>query len=165
MSNKQVILSVHIPSADPELIAWYTNHGPAFPDDAGVDLFTGQDYRIPARAISFNISLNVALEMQYKGKSICYMLGGRSSLSKSPLRLSCQTGFIDAGFRGILNFYVDNFGAEDYFVPKGTRLVQIVPLNIPKPISQVIIVDELTPGSRGSSGLGSSGIGPTMDHK
>ena len=161
MKDKQVILYVEIPSGDEDLYKWYDGHKPAFPDDAGLDLFTGKECIVPAGKISFNITLGACFNMTYKGRSICFMLGGRSSLSKSPLRLSCQTGFIDAGYRGILTFYVDNLSDQDYLVPKGTRLVQIVPLNIPKPISKVVIVDKLTDGSRGSSGFGSSGFGPT----
>lgn len=134
----------------------YKNHKSAYEDDAGIDLFVPKQYIVPARAISFTIPLNIQCELvdaKYY-KSISYYIYARSSISKTPLRLS-KIGIIDAGYRGELDLIVDNISEYDYIIKEGQRITQICTPSL-KPIS-LQIVDELSLGSRGSNGLGSSG--------
>ena len=83
------------------------------------------------------------------------MLLPRSSISKTPLRLSNSVGLIDSGYRGVIQAPVDNISDEDYVIEEGTRLFQIVnsPLETFKDIE---IVDTLGDTDRGEGGFGST---------
>ena len=88
----------------------------------------------------------------------------RSSIAKTPLRLSNNVGIIDSGYRGNLGAFVDNIhrskGCDtSWTVEKHTRLFQICGPNL-EPI-EVEIVDsenDLGKTSRGTGGFGSTGI-------
>ena len=82
----------------------------------------------------------------------------RSSVSKTPLRLSNSVGIIDAGYRGNLGAFVDNISTNEYNVEKGTRLFQICAPNL-EPIHVEIVSSENDLGNseRGSGGFGSTG--------
>ena len=84
-----------------------------------------------------------------------YYLFPRSSISKTPLRLSNSIGLIDGGYRGEIIAAVDNIKEEDCTVEPGQRLFQLVAMD-GSPI-QVEIVDELSETTRGSGGFGSTG--------
>ena len=58
-------------------------------------------------------------------KNMSYYLYPRSSISKTPLRLSNSVGIIDAGYRGNIIMALDNISSQNYTLLKGTRLVQI----------------------------------------
>ena len=84
-----------------------------------------------------------------------YYLYPRSSISKTPLRMSNSVGIIDAGYRGNLMASVDNVSGEDYQIQRGQRLFQICPWNDFKVTLEV--VDELSDSDRGNGGFGSTG--------
>ena len=79
----------------------------------------------------------------------------RSSISKTPLRMSNSIGVIDAGYRGRIMVPVDNHSGYDHRVKRGERLFQIIHPSL-QPI-QVEITDELTDSDRGEKGFGSTG--------
>lgn len=82
----------------------------------------------------------------------------RSSVSKTPLRLSNSVGIIDAGYRGNLGAFVDNISANNYNVEKGTRLFQICAPNLePIHVELVSSENDLGNSERGSGGFGSTG--------
>jgi dUTP pyrophosphatase len=82
----------------------------------------------------------------------------RSSVSKTPLRLSNSVGIIDAGYRGNLGAFVDNISANGYNVEKGTRLFQICAPNLePIHVELVSSENDLGNSERGSGGFGSTG--------
>ena len=142
---------------DQSMKDYYLNHSSAYDDDAGIDLFISEDYLIEPHTFSNILKTGVCLEMtnQYNC-SISYFLAPRSSISKSQLRLSYSPGIIDAGYRGELRIYVDNLSNNKIFVEKGLRIVQVVAPNLEK--IKVTLVDELSRGSRGKNGIGSSGL-------
>jgi dUTP pyrophosphatase len=84
-----------------------------------------------------------------------YLLMPRSSISKTPLRLSNSIGLIDGGYRGEIMAAIDNIKTEDYRVEPGQRLFQLVAMD-GAPI-HFELVDELSDTSRGSGGFGSTG--------
>ena len=84
-----------------------------------------------------------------------YLLMPRSSIAKTPLRLSNSIGLIDSGYRGEIMAAVDNIKKEDYTVDPGQRLFQLVAMD-GAPI-HFELVDELSDTSRGSGGFGSTG--------
>ena len=143
------------------------------PSDSGLDMYFPEDVTIPAGAAGFMIGLGVACELyieksdwflylktsgseKYSKVYKPFLLIPRSSISKTPLRMSNSIGLIDANYRGELKVCVDNISDEDYVVEKGTRLFQIVnqmfnPMNIK-------LVETLSETTRGEGGFGSTGI-------
>lgn len=150
---------LNIQILDKSLEQYYCNHGPAYYDDAGIDLYIPYSIFVPAKAIGFKINLGIRCELidTQTGKNSSYFIFPRSSLSLTPLRLSYSVGIIDAGFRGGPDFICDNLSDIDYYIERGTRTIQICAPEL-KPIV-INIVKELSIGSRGDKGLGSSGRG------
>jgi dUTP pyrophosphatase len=91
-----------------------------------------------------------------KSVNISYLLVPRSSIVKTPFRMSNSIGIIDAGYRGNLMAYVDRLNNSD-ILRENERLFQIVLPNL-KPIDRIEIVDELSSSSRGTGGFGSTGL-------
>lgn len=82
----------------------------------------------------------------------------RSSISKTPIRLSNSTGIIDSGYRGNLMGVFDNISSTDFFFEKHNRLLQICgPGLCPIHVELVNSVEELGTTERGSGGFGSTG--------
>jgi len=79
----------------------------------------------------------------------------RSSIAKTPLRLSNSIGLIDSGYRGEIMAAVDNIKTEDYTVEPGQRLFQLVAMDGAS--IHFELVDELSETTRGSGGFGSTG--------
>lgn len=122
--------------------------------DAGVDLYC-PDQLIIEPGETHLIKMGIACEMNDDYLPTSYMLVPRSSISKTPLRMSNSIGIIDAGYRGEIMAAVDNIGKEDYMVTPGQRLFQIVHPTL-YPIN-VSVVDELSDTERGDGGFGSTG--------
>ena len=122
--------------------------------DAGVDLYCPDQMVIEPGETTL-IKMGIACEMTDDYLPTSYMLVPRSSISKTPLRMSNSIGIIDAGYRGEIMAAVDNTDDEDYMVTPGQRLFQIVHPTL-YPIG-VEVVDELSDTYRGDGGFGSTG--------
>ncbi len=123
--------------------------------DAGVDLFCVEDAVVPARGRA-RLDFGVRCEMRLGGAPTGFFLVPRSSISRTPLRMSNSVGVIDAGYRGNLMACVDNLSDEPFEVRAGQRLFQVVhPLLVPVEVREV---EELAPTQRGSGGFGSTGV-------
>lgn len=131
--------------------ALYEEHSHFHPGDAGLDLFVPNEVTIGGRETA-PIHLQVACEME-GGKP--YFLMPRSSISRTPLRLSNSVGLIDGGYRGELIAFCDNISDEPFTLEAGRRLFQIVAMD-GSPL-EVELVDELSESSRGDGGFGSTG--------
>ena len=79
----------------------------------------------------------------------------RSSISKTPLRLSNSIGLIDGGYRGELMASCDNIKSDSYTIKEGERLFQLVAQNCSE--IQYELKESLNESSRGSGGFGSTG--------
>lgn len=134
-----------------EVKKMYEEHSYFHDGDAGLDLFVIHELTIQSGASAF-IHLQISCE-NVAGKP--YLLMPRSSISKTPLRLSNSIGLIDGGYRGEIIAAVDNIKNISYKVTPGQRLFQLVAMN-GSPI-HFKIVDELSKTSRASSGFGSTG--------
>ena len=129
----------------------YQNHGHFHDGDAGLDLYVLDDMVFKpgeTKLIKFGISCE-----PINGKA--YYLFPRSSISKTPLRMSNSIGLIDGGYRGEIMASCDNIKDFSYTAKKGERLFQLVACDS-SPISYSI-KDNLTETSRGSGGFGSTG--------
>ncbi|MBC8345060.1 MAG: dUTP diphosphatase [Candidatus Marinimicrobia bacterium] len=134
-----------------EVKAMYENHGHFHDGDAGLDLFVINEQTIIAGESTL-IHLQISCE-NMENKS--YLIMPRSSIAKTPLRLSNSIGLIDGGYRGEIMAAVDNIKTEDYTVEPGQRLFQLVAMD-GSPI-HFELVDELSETTRGSGGFGSTG--------
>jgi hypothetical protein len=126
--------------------------------DAGCDIFTSEDVVIPPNSHA-NVPSGTRM---VPPPGVWLLLIGRSS-TWSKHRLQVIPGVIDAGFSGELFAMVYNPTNEPVTLPKGSRVVQAIPI----PIAQIGFnagsmadVDEAAQryGNRGSKGFGSSGV-------
>ena len=129
----------------------YASHGHFHDGDAGLDLYVLEDLDINAGETKL-IKLGISCE-PLDGKA--YYLFPRSSISKTPLRMSNSIGLIDGGYRGEIMASCDNIKNLNYRVEKGQRLFQLVAVDS-SPISYKL-VEELSKTTRGEGGFGSTG--------
>ena len=134
-----------------EVKKMYEDHSHFHDGDAGLDLFVVHEQSIQARESIF-IHLQLSCE-NVKGKP--YLLIPRSSISKTPLRLSNSIGLIDGSYRGEIIAAVDNIKDTAYKISPGQRLFQLVAID-GSPI-HFKIVNELSETARGRGGFGSTG--------
>ena len=143
--------------------------------DAGVDLYFPDEVTIPSKALGLKVDLKIQAEMvqevnsqlmtnipkeMLKGmnieeRSLSYMVLPRSSIIKTPLRMSNSIGIMDAGYRGNFMVPIDNLSDEDFIIEKHTRLFQVVSSNLNN--IDVKIVNKLSTSKRGTGGFGSTG--------
>ena len=129
----------------------YSNHGHFHDGDAGLDLYVLQETTILAGETKL-LKLGICCEPS-DGKA--YYLFPRSSISKTPLRMSNSIGLIDGGYRGEIMASCDNIKDFDFTIDKGQRLFQLVAVDS-SPISYEV-VEDLSNTSRGDGGFGSTG--------
>ena len=130
----------------------YSNHGHFHDGDAGLDLYVLEDIIFYPGETKL-IKLGISCEPK-EGKA--YYLFPRSSISKTPLRMSNSIGLIDGGYRGEIMAVCDNIKTESYTVEKGQRLFQLVSADS-SPIKYEL-VEELEMTTRGTGGFGSTGM-------
>ena len=119
--------------------------------DAGLDLYIIEDINfLPGETKA--IKLGIACEPK-DGRS--YYLMPRSSISKTPLRMSNSIGLIDGGYRGEIMAYCDNIKDYNFSLKKGQRLFQLVAHDCSQISFQ--LKDHLSVTSRGDKGFGSTG--------
>jgi len=134
-----------------EVKAFYENHSHYHEGDAGLDLFIVNEQTIEPGETTF-VHLQISCET-VDGKP--YLLMPRSSISKTPLRLSNSIGLIDGGYRGEIIAAVDNIKDQPYILEPGQRLFQLVGMD-GSPV-KFKMVDNLSATARGDGGFGSTG--------
>ncbi|MBT3180018.1 MAG: dUTP diphosphatase [Candidatus Marinimicrobia bacterium] len=144
-------MKLKIKSFNESVKSLYENHGHFHDGDAGIDLFIIEAQTIEAGETA-KIRLGIACENLDNNP---YLLMPRSSIAKTPLRLSNSIGLIDAGYRGEIMAAVDNIKQDAYSIEKGQRLFQLVAMD-GGPI-HFELADELSETSRGTGGFGSTG--------
>ena len=131
---------------------YYENHGHFHSGDAGLDLYVLEDMEFEPGETKF-IELGISCEPE---DGIAYFLMPRSSISKTPIRMSNSIGLIDGGYRGEIMAMCDNIKSETYTAKKGQRLFQLVATDS-SPI-HFELVEELEMTTRGTGGFGSTGV-------
>tara|TARA_R110000796_G_scaffold122278_2_gene236683 strand:+ start:30 stop:503 length:474 start_codon:yes stop_codon:yes gene_type:complete len=128
--------------------------------DAGMDLyFTGT--QIVMSEETNLISLGIKAEMTFisavgaEELPQSFYVVPRSSIYRTPLRMSNSIGVIDSGYRGELMVPVDNMTDEDYYIEKEERLFQIIHPTLQS--FEVEMVTGLSSTKRGEGGFGSTG--------
>ena len=136
-----------------------------YEDKPNMDGDAGMDLPFPIQTIVQSeetalIPLGISAEMRhhsdtYTSKPISYFIVPRSSIYKTPLRMSNSIGVIDSGYRGELMVPLDNNTDDDYMISPGERLFQIILPNLEE--FEIQIVHELSDSKRGKGGFGSTG--------
>lgn len=119
--------------------------------DVGFDLYITETIIVAGNS-TILIGLGIYCESV---DNLAYELRCRSSIYKTPIRLSNSVGTIDANYRGEIMAAIDNIRSEDYTINKGDRLFQLV-YGDGRGIEPEY-VDELTTTNRNSNGFGSTG--------
>ena len=145
-------MKLKIKPLNDEIKDMYKEHGHFHDGDSGLDLFIKENQLVKARETKL-INLGISSEST---NGCSYFLMPRSSISKTPLRMSNSIGLIDGGYRGELKVYVDNISDDAFELKKGNRFFQLVAMN-GDPIS-FIITEHLSESNRGAAGFGSTGL-------
>ena len=131
----------------------YNNHSTYHEGDSGLDLFFPEEINIGPRETKL-INLHIKCEALVGDRNVSYYLYPRSSISKTPLRMSNSVGIIDAGYRGNLMVSLDNISDETFLIEKGQRLFQICSPTLDSITME--LTDRLSDTSRGEGGFGST---------
>ena len=146
-----------IKTENPVLTTVYNNHQHYNPGDSGLDLFCPETITInPGETVKINLQIKCEALSNDGQRNVSYYLYPRSSIIKTPLRLSNSVGIIDAGYRGDIIACVDNIKNESYTITQGDRLFQICAGNL-EPI-EFQLANDLSNTQRGSGGFGSTGL-------
>ena len=146
-----------IKTENPVLTTVYNNHQHYNPGDSGLDLFCPETITInPGETVKINLQIKCEALSDDRQRNVSYYLYPRSSIIKTPLRLSNSVGIIDAGYRGDIIAYVDNIKNKSYTISQGDRLFQICAGNL-EPI-EFQLINDLSNTQRGTSGFGSTGL-------
>lgn len=144
---------------NPDVYELYRNHGNYNHGDSGLDLFFTDDVTMKYGQLGKIVSLEIKCEaLNDEGtKNLTYYLYPRSSISKTPIRMSNSVGIIDAGYRGDICVALDHVDPTipEYTIQKGTRLFQICSPTL-EPINMEL-TDNLSDTERGNGGFGSTG--------
>lgn len=133
--------------------------------DSGFDLGLPKDLTI-TKPTSNKIPLDICCSMYSPYSPQPYYLYPRSSIIKTPLRLSNSVGIIDTGYRGTITAVVDNLsncnnadGTSDISLTALERYFQICHPSLRSfKVKIVNSKDELGITERGDGGFGSTGI-------
>ena len=146
---------LHMKIDNGEIAKMYENHSHYHEGDSGLDLYCPQNIVVkPGETVK--IDLKIQCEAFNDKGNVSYYLYPRSSIVKTPLRLSNSIGIIDAGYRGNIKAFVDNIKTYEYTIEKGHRLFQICSGDL-SPLT-FKVVKSLSDTSRGQGGFGSTGV-------
>ena len=122
----------------------------AYEFDAGLDLMTPDAFIIKGKSsYVIDTGVHVTIPKGYVG-----MLKSKSGLNvKNNL---VGEGVIDCGYTGAIKVKLYNNGDSDVFIPRGSKISQLVIIPIITPA--VKVVDKLKETERGDNGFGSTGM-------
>ena len=119
--------------------------------DAGYDLFSREDKKVPAHGSAI-FDTGVHIELPTDPLTVGFIK------SKSGLNVHhniTSDGTIDVGYTGSIRVKLYNHGKLDYAVNRGDKISQLVIVPILTP--ELELVDSLKKTERGDNGFGSSG--------
>jgi dUTPase len=143
--------------------------------DSGFDLLIPFDYSEDENSytgnhiskVTFRAPLGVKCSMSLFSRPSGYYLYPRSSIVKTPFRLSNSVGIIDSGYRGEIMAVVDNIESSNndmkvcirkYMSPM-TRMFQICSPTLEPFLVEIVDSEEhLGSTERGNGGFGSTGL-------
>jgi dUTP pyrophosphatase len=123
--------------------------------DSGFDLFLPQEHTLTSGISKLDYEVNAAMYEDSLPKA--FFLYSRSSIYKTPLRMTNSVGIIDSGYRGNLCSAFDVL--DEVNLKMGQRLVQVCAPNLePFNVQLVSSLEELGHTVRGQGGFGSTGV-------
>lgn len=131
----------------------------AHPDDAGYDLFSPIETRVPGSYFSFDHTMHIGSTTIDTGVHIAIPKGYVGMIkSKSGLNVKhglTAEGVIDSGYTGSICVKIYNHSSNAYRFERGDKIAQLVIM----PISDeaLELVDHLDETERGDGGFGSTG--------
>jgi len=143
--------------------------------DSGFDLLIPFDYSEHENGytdnhiskVTFRAPLGIKCSMSRFSRPSGYYLYPRSSIVKTPFRLSNSVGIIDSGYRGEIMAVVDNIDSANndmkacirkYMTPM-TRMFQICSPTLEPFLVEIVDTEEaLGSTERGNGGFGSTGL-------
>ena len=171
INEDDITLFIYINPENQSLIQFYkqrielhnNNVNSPYPD-SGFDLGLPKDLTI-TKPTSNKIPLDICCSMYSPYSPQPYYLYPRSSIIKTPLRLSNSVGIIDTGYRGTITAVVDNLsncnnadGTSDISLTALERYFQICHPSLRSfKVKIVNSKDELGITERGDGGFGSTG--------
>lgn len=134
--------------------------------DSGFDLLVPEQHEVSGNCLGYTLSSKVVsalystpiTDRMFKKYTTGYYVYPRSSISKTPLRVSNSVGIIDSGYRGHLIGKLDNLSSQPYTIEKHSRLFQICAPNLSRiHVELVDSIEQLGITKRGTGGFGSTG--------
>ena len=124
----------------------------AHPGDAGMDLFSTEDYLLkPGERVLVSTGISTEFEEGYE-----LQIRPRSGLAlKKGISIVNSPGTIDAGYRGELGVILINHGSEDFEIKVGNKVAQMIFNKFE--IAEIEEVEELNESVRGEGAFGSTG--------
>lgn len=123
--------------------------------DSGFDLFLPEECELQQGVSKIDYAVKAA--MYDNEVPNAFFVYSRSSIYKTPLRMTNCVGIIDSGYRGNLCSVFDV--SSEIGLKRGQRLVQICsPELTPFKVKLVNDVEELGQTTRGELGFGSTGV-------
>lgn len=126
--------------------------------DSGFDLGIPESKTLTKRlANKIPLAINCSFSAP-NGQHLPYYLYPRSSISRTPLRLSNSVGIIDSGYRGVITAVVDSHCDNQYDISSHERYFQICHPNLQPFVVEIAPnINDLGSTIRGSGGFGSTG--------
>ena len=134
--------------------------------DAGFDLFCPTSETVsPGESLWIDMKVKAAAFVKDESGNptipVSYYIYPRSSISKTPLRLSNSVGIIDSGYRGNLIAALFHYGVpfgKSHKINQFDRLIQICSPTLSPVFVEIVETEaELGATERGTGGLGSTG--------
>ena len=120
-------------------------------EDIGYDLYASQDQTLVPGQVH-RVHTGVAVAGEADGLPVGFLVKDRSSMASKGV--FSHGGVIDSAYRGEIVVLMSTL-SDAYEIRSGDRIAQLVPT--PVLTGEVVVSSELTAGSRGSRGFGSSG--------
>lgn len=121
----------------------------AYPDDAGIDLFSDRELTIEPFGNAI-VTTGIALAIP---RGYCLVIKDRSGFVTKK-RCSVVAGVIDEQYRGEVKVAFENHSGEFVSILAGDKIAQALLIEVPK--VDIHEVPELTETDRGSGGFGST---------
>jgi len=126
--------------------------------NSGFDLLLPEEYSLSPGVVKIDHGIKAVLFRDVSGSLVPtpFCLYVRSSIYKTPLRLSNSVGIIDSGYRGNLGSVFDV--SESVVLKRGQRLIQVCAADLEPFHVELVEEDRLGETVRGEGGFGSTGV-------
>lgn len=128
-------------------------NGPAYPGDAGLDLYAVEEMTIPAHGyVDIPHGFSVEIPLGFFG----YIMPRSSAIKHNNGNMVVMASPIDSGYRGQIFTMVRNNGDAEIVIEKGQRVSQMVILPHAM-VDALVWSEDLSESNRGTHGFGSTG--------